>query len=66
MSKLQEIESQVKDLSPEELKAFREWFARYDAEIWDRQFEGDVKAGKLDDLAEQALRHHAAGRSTKL
>ena len=66
MSNLDKIESQVRELSPEELTAFREWFTSYDAEAWDRQFELDVKAGKLDDLAERALRDHAAGRSTKL
>ena len=35
-------------------------------EAWDRQFEADVKAGKLDTLAERALRDHRAGRSTRL
>lgn len=38
----------------------------FDAEVWDRQFEADLKAGKLDALAERALQGHAAGRSTKL
>ena len=66
MSKLEIIEGQIKALSREELAQFREWLARFDAEVWDRQFEGDVKAGKLDALAENALRDHLAGRSTKL
>ncbi len=66
MSKVKEIENQVKGLSPEELASFRQWFARFDAEGWDRQFEADVKAGKLDDLAQRALQDHAAGRSTEL
>ncbi len=35
-------------------------------EVWDRQFEGDVKAGKFDRLAERALRAHSSGKSTKL
>jgi len=56
----------VKELSPEELAAFREWFVKFDAELWDRQFEADVTAGKLDAMAERALRDHAAGRSAKL
>ena len=43
-----------------------EWFAQYDAEAWDRQMGADAKAGKLDALAERALRDHQAGRSTKL
>jgi len=66
MSRVASIESQVKDLSPEELAAFREWFAQFDAEAWDRKFEADAKSGKLDSLAERALRDHEAGRSTDL
>ena len=66
MGKVQDIESQIKALSPDELAAFRQWFARFDAEAWDRQFEADVRAGKLDTLAQRALQDHAAGRSTEL
>ena len=66
MSNVEHIEDRIKELSPEELAAFREWFIEFDAEAWDRQFEEDVKTGKLDRLAERALRDHAAGRSTKL
>ncbi len=66
MSRVASIESQVKDLSPEELAAFREWFAQFDAKAWDRKFETDAKDGKLDSLAERALRDHEAGRSTDL
>ncbi|MEK7407664.1 MAG: hypothetical protein AAB225_21515 [Acidobacteriota bacterium] len=66
MGRVESIEGQIQELSPEELATLREWFAEHDAEAWDRQFEADVKAGKLDALAERALRDHLAGRSTKL
>ncbi|MGE5851323.1 MAG: hypothetical protein ACM362_14445 [Candidatus Methylomirabilota bacterium] len=66
MEKVKKIEREVQELSPEELASFRQWFAAFDAEAWDRQFEADVRAGKLDSLAERALRDHAAGKSTKL
>jgi hypothetical protein len=66
MSKVESLEQQIKELSPKELAAFREWYARFDAEVWDRQLESDVKAGKLDRLADQALRAHADGQSAKL
>ena len=66
MSRIETIEGQVKELSPEELSAFRAWFAEFDAESWDRQLESDARTGKLDGLAERALRDHAAGRSTEL
>jgi hypothetical protein len=66
MAKVADIEKQLRELSPQELAEFREWFAEFDAEVWDRKFEADVEAGKLDALAERALRAHAEGRSTKL
>lgn len=37
-----------------------------DWEAWDRQLEEDVKAGKLDQLAEGALEDLRAGRCTDL
>ena len=66
MKKVERIEREVEELSSEELAKFRQWFAAFDAEAWDRQLEADVKAGKLDALADRALRDHAAGKSTKL
>ena len=66
MSNLPEIERAVSQLSPEELSAFRDWFAEFDAEIWDQQFEEDVAAGRLNQLAEKALQHLQEGRCTDL
>ena len=66
MEKVEKVEREVQAFSVEELAKFRQWFAAFDAEAWDRQFEADVKAGKLDALADRALRDHAAGKSTKL
>jgi hypothetical protein len=66
MSKVQELEKQIEQLSAAELAEFRRWYAEFDANVWDRQFEADVKAGKLDAMAEKALRDHAAGKSTEL
>lgn len=66
MSNLQEIEQAVSQLSPEDLSAFRDWFAEFDAEIWDRQFEEDVAAGRLNKLAEKALQHLQEERCTDL
>ena len=66
MGKVEKIEQQIKQLSEDELARLREWFAAFDAEAWDRQFEADVSAGKLDVLGEKALKAHAAGKTTKL
>ena len=59
---LNEIERAVRQLSSEDLSAFRAWFAEFDAELWDRQFEADVVAGRLEALAEKALQHVREGR----
>lgn len=45
MSRVEAIESQLKQLDTDELRAFREWFAEFDAEVWDRKFESDVQNG---------------------
>jgi hypothetical protein len=66
MSKIELIEQQIEKLSPAELAVFRRWYAAFDAEAWDCQFEADVKAGKLDALADKALRAHTSGQSSKL
>ena len=66
MSKVENIEQQIKTLSPKELAEFRAWFIEFDWAAWDRQLERDAAAGKLDPLAEKALRDHAAGKTTSL
>ena len=66
MSRVEQLEQQIAELDASELKALRAWFERYDAELWDRQIESDARSGKLDGLAEQALRDHSSGRSTEL
>jgi hypothetical protein len=66
MSKVENIEQEVRDLTPSELAAFRRWFLEFDAQVWDRQIEEDIRDGKLDKLAEEALASHRAGKSKEL
>ena len=66
MGKIERLEQEIRALSNEELSELRRWFIEYDAEAWDREIEADVKARKLDHLAEEALRDHAAGRTKPL
>jgi hypothetical protein len=66
MSNLQEIERAVSQLSLKDLAVFRNWFAEFDAEIWDRQFEADVNTGRPDELAKKALEDLREGRCTDL
>jgi hypothetical protein len=66
MTKVEKIEQDVCELNHDELLAFRKWFREYDSDEWDRQIEEDVRAGKLDKLAEEALAAHRAGKSKEL
>jgi len=66
MSTVREIEDAVRRLPSEDLTAFRAWFAEFDAEVWDRQLEADVAAGRLDALAEEALQDLREGRCSDL
>ena len=66
MTGISEIEIAVAKLSRQDLSAFRDWFQEFDADAWDRQLEADVSAGRLDMLAEEALRDLREGRCTDL
>ena len=66
MSTVQEIESAVRELTPDELARFRTWFIEFDAAVWDRRFEKDAVEGRLDALADEALRDLAEGRCADL
>lgn len=63
MTKVEKLEREIATLSDNELNEFRRWYAEFDAAAWDRQIEADVESGALDQLAEEALADHRAGRS---
>ena len=65
MSTVIDIENAVRQLKAEDLAAFRTWFAEFDADHWDRQFEADVKKGSLAWLKEEALKDLREGRCTE-
>ena len=66
MTTVQEIEKAVVNLPRPDLEKFREWFDKFNAETWDRQLESDILAGKLNKLADQALKDQKEGRCTEL
>ncbi len=61
-----EIEKAIPKLSSKERARLLKLLEEMDADEWDRQFEADVKAGKLDKLAEEALAAHGAGKTKPL
>jgi len=62
MTKIEDIEKAVEQLSPEDLAKFREWFEEFDARVFDEKIERDARAGKLDKIMAEARANHAAGR----
>ncbi len=66
MNNIEEIKQAVIHLPPKDLAAFRRWYHEYEASIWDKQFEEDVKSGKLDFLAQQAVTDFKSGKCKDL
>jgi hypothetical protein len=66
MSTIQEIESAISKLKPEEIRAVGKWLDELREELWDRQVEADAKAGRLDGLMEEAKRDFEEGRCKPL
>ena len=66
MGNIKSIEKAIEALPPAELAEFRRWFAEFDAAAWDRQLEQDAAAGKLDQLANEALADFHAGSAREL
>lgn len=62
----EDIEQAVERLTPDELARFRAWFEQFDAERFDQVLEQDMKAGKLDQFAEEALGDYRAGQTRDL
>ena len=58
ISTVERIKAEILDLSPQEFGQLTDWLLALDAERWDKQIEEDVKAGRLDALAEKALLEH--------
>ena len=63
-AKIQTIEKQVKNLGQDDLTAFRDWFRKYDSDVWDRQIAKDAKGGKLGKYAREARAAYKAGKTT--
>ena len=62
MTRIDELKAAVQQLPPEEMKSFRDWFEALQEDLWDQQIERDIKAGKLDKLAEKWRADYMAGR----
>lgn len=66
MTTLHEIEKAISSLPVKELARFRSWFEEFDAALWDKRFEEDVKSGALDSLAKKSVADFEEGRFKEL
>ena len=66
MTTIEDIEKAVEQLPPDKLAKFRAWFEQFEASRFDRKTEQDVRSGRLDQLAEEALREYRDGRTREL
>jgi hypothetical protein len=63
MGRVESLQQQIQELSADELAELRDWLLELDWKLWVAHLQLDVHAGRLDALASQALRDHAAGKS---
>jgi hypothetical protein len=62
MTKLEKIEQDIAALDPRDVRKLADWIENYKAELWDNQMMEDAKAGKLNQLIENARQEIAAGK----
>lgn len=63
---IEELQSAIAQLPPEELDRFSQWFEEFLAEQWDRRIEADMRDGRLDAAARRADEQFETGRCTPL
>ena len=63
MSTVLEIEKAIEKLPSQELFELTHWISSRFSDAWDRQIEEDICAGRLNDLAAEAMEEHRAGGS---
>ena len=61
MDRVEEIETAIASLQPEEYRRLLEWFRASEQERWDNQMDQDSAAGRLDFLFSEAESESAEG-----
>jgi hypothetical protein len=61
-----DLQSAVSHLPPDELARFSDWFENFIADQWDRQIEAHIAAGRLDAAGKKADEDFEAGKCTPL
>jgi hypothetical protein len=66
MDTLTQAEQSVASLSERELASFREWFYKFDNQVWDEKLVSDIEYGKLDKIASEALKDFVSGKAKEI
>ena len=66
MTRVEEIQSAIVSLSPEEYARLQLWFIARSRESWDQEIEADAVCGKLDFLIQEATHEKNRGRLREL
>jgi hypothetical protein len=66
MTTVEDIEKAVEKLPPELLARFRTWFEEFEATRFDRKIDQHAQSGRLDRLADEALREFRDGHKREL
>ncbi len=51
---LEKLKQEIKKLSKKQYRELREWFIKWDWEIWDEQIKRDSEKGELDFFLKEA------------
>jgi hypothetical protein len=63
---VQEIEAAITQLSAKDLATLMAWLEDYHAQMWDRQIEEDLDAGRLDRVLAEVEQEYQAGLAKPL
>ena len=58
---VQDVETAITQLSPQELAELMAWLEEYHEQIWDRQIEDDLEKGRLNTLLAEVDKEYEAG-----
>ena len=61
MDKVEEIETAIDSLPPEDFRRIAQWFRERDQRHWDERLDSDSASGKLDFLFEEVENESAQG-----
>ena len=61
-----EIESAIAQLPANEFAELMAWLQNYHEQVWDKQIEADLEAGRLDRVLADVDKEHGAGLARPL